>query len=74
MAVPAGTEITLSSVQEEHWDPRPPFPTCIQELATHYWEARYILDVEGKVNGRVLPDSKSAGGTQASVQAPVQRL
>lgn len=57
--VPAGTEITLSSVQEA-LDLGPRFDAF--KLATHYWEARYILDVEGKVNGRVLPDSKSAEG------------
>lgn len=58
-AVPAGTDITLSSVQEA-LDLGPRFDAF--KLATHYWEARYLLEVEGKVNGRVLPDSKSAEG------------
>jgi len=58
-AVPAGTEITLSSVQEA-LDLGSRFDAF--KLATHYWEARYLLEVAGKVNGRVLEDSKSPEG------------
>lgn len=58
-AVPAATEITLTSVQEA-LDIGPRFDAF--KLATHYWEARYLLEVEGKVNGRVPQDSRSVEG------------
>ena len=57
--VPKETDITATSVQEA-LDTGPRFDAF--KLATHYWEARYLLDVEAKVHGDALADSRSAEG------------